>query len=672
MLFFVLFVIAGMTIVTYVRSSSVVLNLVEGAGMDTAKTSVRIVDSFFEGYATLIDSLAATIQETFSNQEGDVEQIMEDYLKSAMGGAREHGFNVLFFGLESSGKLADASMWREPEDYDARSRGWYKKARENKGKTVFADPYIDGATQKRVIAASRAVYDAKGNLLGVLGGDILLDGLIDYVKNLQVFDKGYGILVLQDGLVMVSPREEDIFKVNLAKDSAISAPLREIAQRMVRGETGNRRYDHDGTERQMFFAPTKPGYSLGIVFPSSEMRAIINSLTFILIVIALAALIAVGLVIFFVNRGLTRSIRNIQDETERLGRGDLTVRYDDSGRDELSRIAGTLNATVASLRDSLTDIRTEADTTAQQSESLAALSEETLASMQEVSASMERILHLMEDNASSLQTTNRSIEEIASGAHASAEAATSGAESAARASEESEGSYEKLNRALTDIKNAEEVSAQSIERLHGLEKSVDSIAGFVSTITSIADQTNLLALNAAIEAARAGDAGRGFAVVAEEVRKLAEESARAASQVNELITELQEHSQSSIAATEKTGTLLSETTQRTVETQENLKSALSALHRLTESIQSVAAVSEEQAAASAEMSNTVQKVTETTTQTVESSQSVGTATRETTQAAESIAGSAQRMAETSERLQAIVRRFVLDSDSGLVPASPKS
>lgn len=122
MLFFVLFVIAGMTMVTYVRSSSVVLNLVESAGMDTAKTSVRIVDSFFEGYATLIDSLASTVQETFSNQEGDVEQIMEDYLKSAMGGAREHGFNVLFFGLESSGRLSDASMWREPEDYDSRGR----------------------------------------------------------------------------------------------------------------------------------------------------------------------------------------------------------------------------------------------------------------------------------------------------------------------------------------------------------------------------------------------------------------------------------------------------------------------------------------------------------------------------------------------------------------------
>lgn len=663
MLVFVLLVIAGMTAVTYSRGRSVILDLVESSGTDTVTASTKAVDARFAAIISALDSYAEIVRQNWLQLDFNEEHRLESYLKSLMPVVEKQGLYEIYFAFESTGKASFSRGWQEPADYDPRSQDWYKKALEGKGKVVLSQPYIDEEYNKMVISVSRAVHDDSGKLLGVMAGDILLDALSDFVKNVRVLGKGYGFLLMKDGTVLAGPYPEDVLKVNMAADSKIPAPLRLVAQRMIRGETGAQNYVYDDKEMKVFFAPTETGFSLAGAFPMEEVRSRVGALTFLLMVIAVVTIIVTGPVIFLLNRGLTRSIRGIRDATERLGAGDLTVRYDDSGKDELAHVSGMLNTTVASIRASMTDIRSEADATSRQSETLAALSEETLASMEEVSASMERILRLMEENTSTLQIAASSIDEIASGAQASADAATSGAEGTAGVTEKAEESFEDLNRTLEDIRSAEAVSVQSIERLRGLERSVESIAGFVSTITSIADQTNLLALNAAIEAARAGEAGRGFAVVAEEVRKLAEESARAASQVSNLIVELQNHSKSSIEATERTGSLLGETTKKTVETQEKLRLALDALAKLTEAIQSVAAVSEEQAASSAEMSHSIQKVTEATEQTARSGQSVESATKETTQAAESIAGEAQRMAETSERLQSIIRRFVFEPGS---------
>jgi len=92
-----------------------------------------------------------------------------------------------------------------------------------------------------------------------------------------------------------------------------------------------------------------------------------------------------------------------------------------------------------------------------------------------------------------------------------------------------------LSKIVSDMSGLNVQMGSMSERISGLSTTADNINKFVTTITSISDQTNLLALNAAIEAARAGDAGRGFSVVADEVRALATETNKSATEVSELV-----------------------------------------------------------------------------------------------------------------------------------------
>ena len=165
-----------------------------------------------------------------------------------------------------------------------------------------------------------------------------------------------------------------------------------------------------------------------------------------------------------------------------------------------------------------------------------------------------------------------------------------------------------MRQSVNSINTVQQDTRELKERMHELGKQAEAIGAVMVVISDIADQTNLLALNAAIEAARAGEAGRGFAVVADEVRKLAEKTMGATTEVGQAIKSIQSGAQSSIATVEHTTDGLDKATELVGKSGDALVEIVQGISQTASQISGIATVAEQQSASSEQITRTLQEI----------------------------------------------------------------
>jgi methyl-accepting chemotaxis protein len=346
------------------------------------------------------------------------------------------------------------------------------------------------------------------------------------------------------------------------------------------------------------------------------------------IVVGLALSILAGL---FMTRAITATVGQLVGAASALAAGNLATRVELQGGCELSQVGRTFN---------------------QMAQDFSAI----LSQVQQASTKVVETSSGVADTANSVAQASRQQAEQAGDAAASADRLklaigdlVARSEQAAGAAETTSGlaveGQAVVNQAVAGIRDIAATFGESARLVDALGQRSDQIGQIVAVIKDIADQTNLLALNAAIEAARAGEQGRGFAVVADEVRKLAERTTKATSEISEMIASIQDETRSAVSNMETGGRQVDEGLRLAEQAGAALQGINDSIGAVAGAIRAAAAATHAQAATSQEISGRVESIAGMAT---ENSAAVGRTT-------DSVHG----LKQLAEELQTLVSRFRL-------------
>lgn len=436
---------------------------------------------------------------------------------------------------------------------DLSDRDYFKKVLDTK-EPVVSELISSRTTGKSAFNVAVPVKNGE-KLVGVLTGSFSMDNLTNVVKNLTYLESGYGLIIEDTGKVISHPKfpeaagvldfnQKEVPEELKLKDKELDSRLMELFQKSLKSNEqvmGTYMFADGVTRVGTFTNIMLPGgrhWIILVTAPEKEAEQAVFDLLHTMILTGVICIIPFAIIIFFFSNRLTKPIIAIGEECSRLADGDLrqSGSYYKSS-DEIGKASFALYNMQEKLANLMGGILKNSQDMNNASQILFNIAGESSKASGQIAASITEIAQGSDEQANftrDLVSTGNGLAEKATEISRVTEGVVLVADKTAQAASEGGVASEQT---LLQMNKVGEQNKVIQEAMGDLESDGEKISNIVQLISAVAEQTNLLALNASIEAARAGEHGRGFAVVAEEIRKLAEDSEKAASQISNLVTE---------------------------------------------------------------------------------------------------------------------------------------